>query len=270
VTTIDPIMEVDHLVCQYRVQKGFRTQTVHAIADVSIQILRGELLAVVGESGSGKSTLGRALARLMKPVSGRVLFEGSDTASLRRSRLAAFRSNVQIVLQNPYQSLNPRLTIDSALAEVLHVWSGRRSGSEDIRVPDLLEMVHLPANYARKYPHELSGGERQRIAIARAMAVRPRVLVADEPVSALDVSAAARILNLLLELRQRAEFTCVFITHDLGLARSVADRIAVMHGGSIVETGVPGDIFERPSDDYTRTLIGAQLHIRTAREGEDW
>jgi peptide/nickel transport system ATP-binding protein len=207
------------------------------------------------------------MVRLARPTSGRILFDGKDLASLSRRQLAAFHSDAQVVFQNPYQSLNPRLRVGTAIGEVLKVWK-RREHVQERSVAELLTMVHLPPEYARKYPHELSGGERQRVAIARAMAVQPRFIVADEPVSSLDVSAAARVVNLLLELREKADLTCVFITHDIGLARLIADRIAVMFRGRIVDLGSPDDVFERPTDDYTKALIAAQLHVPTEAERE--
>lgn len=246
----------------YRLTAGIHgARLVHAVQGVDIDVRRGELFAVVGESGSGKSTLGRTLVRLLKPTSGRVFFDGNDVGSLRGSALVSYRGEAQIVFQNPYQSLNPRMVVGDALREVLNVWKLRRPDLARQTVEELLEMVQLPAHFARKHPHELSGGERQRVAIARAMAVRPRFLVADEPVSSLDVSAAARIMNLLLELRSAWDLTCLFITHDLGLARAVADRIAVMYLGRVVDSGSAEDVFERPGHDYTRSLLAAQLHV---------
>lgn len=259
--TMDPLVVVMDLHVTYRLTAGiFGARQVHAIQGVDMEIQKGELFAVVGESGSGKSTLGRTLVRLLRPTSGRVLFEGQDVGSLRGSDLLKYRSDAQIVFQNPYQSLNPRMTVGGTLQEVLDVWRLRNAGLARQTVEGLLGVVQLPAAFARKHPHELSGGERQRVAIARAMAVRPRFLVADEPVSSLDVSAAARIMNLLLELRANWDLTCLFITHDLGLARAVADRIAVMYLGRIVDSGSAEDVFERPKHDYTRSLLKAQLH----------
>jgi ABC-type oligopeptide transport system ATPase subunit len=260
--TADALVTAQQLSCTYETQHGLRRPTiVRAVNNVDLTIRERELMALVGESGSGKSTLGRALVRLVRPSGGRVLFAGADIARLHRKKLIAFHGDAQIVFQNPYQSLNPRMTVGDTLGEVLAVWKKRRAGVADQRVEELLTMVHLPTHFAGKYPHELSGGQRQRVAIARAMAVRPRLLVADEPVSALDVSAAARVLNLLLELRERTDLTCLFITHDIGLARLVADRIAVMHVGSIVELGQPTEIFDSPRDEYTKTLIGAELQV---------
>ena len=259
------LIRVQNLVCDYTLNKGLRTEVINAVRGVDLEVQRGEFMSLVGESGSGKSTLGRALVRLIKPTGGTVLFDGRDIARLRRGALTAFHGDAQIIFQNPYQSLNPRMTIGATLGEVLNVWGKRRPGVGDQRVDALLQMVHLPAEFAEKYPHQLSGGQRQRVAIARAMAVRPRLLVADEPVSALDVSAAAQVLNLLLELREQTEVTCVFITHDIGLARIVSDRMAVMYRGKVVESGEPEEVFSNPQDQYTKTLLAAELHVEERR-----
>jgi ABC-type glutathione transport system ATPase component len=257
-----PFVRTERLACTFSLSSGlFGRRHVNALADVDLEIARGELLALVGESGSGKSTLGRALVRLVQPTGGRVFFDGTDISRLRGRALREFRSRAQIIFQNPYQSLNPRLRVGDALAEVLDVWRPVRKSETDASVRRLLETVHLPASYARKYPHELSGGERQRVAIARAIAVQPQFLVADEPVSSLDVSASARVLNLLLELREHMRFTCLFITHDLALAGALADRIAVMNLGRIIETGTADQIFRSPKDDYTRALLEARLTL---------
>ena len=263
--TGDTLVQVKNLVCDYKLQQGMRTEVIHAVRDIDIDVRRGEFISLVGESGSGKSTLGRALVRLIKPTSGSILFDGSDIGRLKRRALTRFHGDAQIIFQNPYQSLNPRMTIGATLGEVLSVWGNRRPGVSDQKVDALLTMVHLPAEFAEKYPHQLSGGQRQRVAIARAMAVRPRLLVADEPVSALDVSAAAQVLNLLLELRERTEVTCVFITHDIGLARIVSDRMAVMYRGEIVESGDPEEVFSNPQDGYTKALLAAELHVEERR-----
>jgi ABC-type glutathione transport system ATPase component len=263
--TGDMLVQVKNLVCDYKLQQGMRTEVIHAVRDIDIDVRRGEFISLVGESGSGKSTLGRALVRLIKPTSGSILFDGSDIGRLKRGALTRFHGDAQIIFQNPYQSLNPRMTIGATLGEVLSVWGNRRPGVSDQKVDALLTMVHLPAEFAEKYPHQLSGGQRQRVAIARAMAVRPRLLVADEPVSALDVSAAAQVLNLLLELRERTEVTCVFITHDIGLARIVSDRMAVMYRGEIVESGDPEAVFSNPQDGYTKALLAAELHVEERR-----
>lgn len=263
--TDDALVQVNSLVCDYKLQRGMRTEVINAVRGIDLEVRRGEFMSLVGESGSGKSTLGRTLVRLIKPTGGTVMFDGRDIARLRRGALTRFHGDAQIIFQNPYQSLNPRMTIGATLGEVLNVWGKRRPGVGDQKVDALLTMVHLPTEFAEKYPHQLSGGQRQRVAIARAMAVRPRLLVADEPVSALDVSAAAQVLNLLLELREQTEVTCVFITHDIGLARIVSDRMAVMYRGKVVESGDPEEMFSNPQDQYTKTLMAAELHVEDRR-----
>jgi ABC-type oligopeptide transport system ATPase subunit len=259
---MSPLVSIESLTYSYEVRRGLRHSIiVAAVSGVSLTIQQGTFISIVGESGSGKSTLGRTVVGLLRPSSGRVVFEGQDVAHLSRSQLTAFRRSVQIVFQNPYQSLNPRMTVGAALREVLRVTAPKtdRDRGVDARVSELLEMVHLPATYREKYPHQLSGGQRQRVAIARAMAVRPKLLIADEPVSALDVSASAHVLNLLQELQAQGGLTCMFITHDIGLARLVSDTIVVMHSGKIVETGTPSEIFDNPQDKYTKLLVGADL-----------
>jgi ABC-type glutathione transport system ATPase component len=259
--TDQPLVEAIDLCVDYKVTRGQSTRLIKAVRHLNMKISAGETLALVGESGSGKSSLGRTLVRLIRPSSGTVLYDGTDVFQLRRAALKSFRADVQVVFQNPFQSLNPKMTVGATLGEVLAVWGRDRAGVAEQSIDALLTGVHLPARYARKFPHELSGGERQRVAIARAMAVRPRLLVADEAVSALDVGASARVLNLLLELRETTGLTTLFITHDIGLARLIADRIAVMYVGSIVDVGPPQQVFERPAHEYTKALIDARLTI---------
>ncbi len=257
--TDQPLVEAIDLSVDYKVARGQRTRVIKAVRHLNLKIIAGETLALVGESGSGKSTLGRTLVRLIRPSGGTVQFDGADVFSLQGPSLKRFRADVQVVFQNPFQSLNPKMTIGATLGEVLAVWGRYREGVAGQSIGALLAGVHLPASYARKYPHELSGGERQRVAIARAMAVRPRLLIADEAVSALDVGASARVLNLLQELRETTGLTTLFITHDIGLARLIADRIAVMYVGSLVDVGDPDAVFERPTHEYTKALIESRL-----------
>lgn len=240
-----------------KVSKVFHKPLRHvAVDEVSLEIDRGDIVALVGESGSGKSTVGRILVRLVDPSSGTVRFDGEDIFRFRRNSLRKFRRRAQIVFQNPYMSLNPRMRVGAALGEVVKLANGGEDPTTEVR--ELLEGVRLPASYAKKYPHELSGGERQRVAIARVMAVKPEFLVADEVVSALDVAVGAEVVNVLLDLNQQG-LACLFITHDLHLARVVADRVLVMHRGSIVERGPPAKIFESPEHEYTKALVDAQL-----------
>jgi peptide/nickel transport system ATP-binding protein len=229
-----------------------------AVDDVSFEIYKGETLGMVGESGSGKTTLGRALLRLIDPTQGRIIFEGKDLAHFTPSALKKLRRHVQIVFQDPYSSLNPRLRIGSAIAEPLQVHgliAGDRRRKE--RVVELLEKVNLKAEHYDRYPHEFSGGQRQRIVIARALALNPSFIVCDESVSALDVSVQAQVLNLLNDLKKEFGFTVVFISHDLSVIRYLSDRILVLNKGRIEEIGEAEAVYSHPRTDYTRKLIDA-------------
>jgi oligopeptide/dipeptide ABC transporter ATP-binding protein len=234
-----------------------RRQAVRAVEDVSLAVQRGETLALVGESGCGKTTTGRLLLRLEEPSAGSVHYAGRDIAGLRRHERRAFRRRAQIIFQDPYGSLNPRLTVGSALREVLTVHGLARGGAADARVAELLEMVGLDVSAARRYPHEFSGGQRQRIGVARALAVEPEFIVADEPVSALDVSVQAQVLNLFQDLQRRLNLTYLFVAHDLAAVRQVSDRVAVMYMGRIVELAPAEDLYGHPLHPYTRALLDA-------------
>jgi oligopeptide/dipeptide ABC transporter ATP-binding protein len=252
------------LLSQFRGPRRLR-----AVDDVSISVARGETLGIVGESGCGKSTLARCLVRLHEPDSGAIQFEGLDVRSLRGAGLRRYNRQVQMVFQDPFGSLNPRMTVGACLAEVLAVHRVVPKAAIEKRVAELLDLVHLPAEAASRRPHEFSGGQRQRIGIARALAVEPSVIIADEPVSALDVSVQAQIVNLLLELQDRLGLSLVFITHDLRLVRHLAHRVAVMYLGRVVETGPTADLFAAPRHPYTRALIQAAPRLvpgRPARE----
>ncbi|MSO65522.1 MAG: ATP-binding cassette domain-containing protein [Alphaproteobacteria bacterium] len=231
---------------------------VRAVDDVSLTIRRGETLALVGESGSGKTTLGRAILQIEPPSSGRILFDGVDLAGLTPSALRAMRRRLQMVFQDPYSSLNPRMRVASILAEPLfvHGLTRTRAGTE-ARVRALLDLVGLPADAAGRFPHEFSGGQRQRIGIARALAVEPDLIVADEPVSALDVSIQAQILSLLEDMRDRLNLTYLFIGHDLAVIRYIATRVAVMYLGRIVEMAPRDRLFAQPTHPYTISLLSA-------------
>ena len=254
-----PLVQVDGLVKHYR-SGGFLSQNapvVRAVEDVSFVIETGETLALVGESGSGKSTVGRAVLRLEVPTAGRVSFEGIDLATLSSQELREARSRMQIVFQDPFASLNPRRTIGASVAEGLEIHSIVPREEIGDRVAQLLEEVGLDASFARRYPHEFSGGQRQRIGIARALAVEPSFIVCDEPVSALDVSVQAQVLNLLLDLRAQRGLAYLFIAHDLALVHQIANRVAVMYLGTIVETGPARAVIGAPSHPYTRALVSA-------------
>lgn len=231
---------------------------LRAVDGVTLDVMPGETVGLVGESGCGKSTFGRLLLRLYEPTGGRIYFEGHDITNLSQSALRPFRRRMQIIFQDPYSSLNPRMTVRSALGEALRVHGLVRSASEEeARVEALLERVGLRPEHMRRYPHEFSGGQRQRIGIARALAVSPRFIVADEPVSALDVSIQAQIVNLLSDLQQELELSFLFIAHDLHVVEHVSQRVAVMYLGRVVELASAEQIYERPRHPYTQALLSA-------------
>jgi len=238
-----------------------RGHRVTAVDGVDLEIPAGLTTALVGESGCGKSTLGRLLLRLERPTAGRVEYRGRDLAELDAAGLRAFRRRGQIVFQDPFGSLNPRLTVGSMLREALSVHGLARGGDADVRVEELLRRVGLAPEAARRYPHEFSGGQRQRIGIARALSLEPEFVVLDEPVSALDVSVQAQILNLLQELQAELGLTYLFVSHDLAVVRHLADRIVVMRGGRVVETGAADRVLAEPAHDYTRRLLAAVPRI---------
>jgi oligopeptide transport system ATP-binding protein len=254
------LIQVEGLTKHFPLRGGFWGQSrgvVRAVDGVSFTVRVGETLGLVGESGSGKSTTGRLILRLLEPTGGRVLFDGRDVMALQREELRSVRREMQIVFQDPYGSLNPRMTVGRILLEGLEPrgLTSRREAEEE--VSRLLSLVGLRPSHRDRYPHEFSGGQRQRIGIARALAVNPRFLVADEPVSALDVSIQAQVLNLLLELQQRLGLTVLFIAHDLAVVRHMSDRIAVMYLGKIVELAESQAIYDEPLHPYTRALLAA-------------
>jgi peptide/nickel transport system ATP-binding protein len=255
--TSEPILKIAGMKVVYRKARllGFGP-SVHAVDGVSFEVRRGETLGLVGESGSGKSTLAQAILHLTKPTAGRVIFEGNDTLQVPRRRLRALRRDLQIVFQDPYSSLNPRSTVGRILAEPLIIHGFDRP-SREARIAEIVDLVGLSRTSLGLYPHQFSGGQRQRIAIARALVLKPKVLVCDEPVSALDVSVRAQVLNLLRDLQQKMQFTTLFISHDLGVVRHVCDRVLVMYRGVIVESGSSETIFRNPLHPYTQELVGA-------------
>jgi len=247
---------VKHFVTR-RSLTGRPLATVRAVDGVSLAVPPGETLALVGESGCGKSTLGRLLLGLIAPTSGSVMIGDRDLATLDAAGMLALRATAQLIFQDPYASLNPRMTIGEALAEPLLLHTGMSVADRRMRVAELLGLVGLKPEHHLRYPHEFSGGQRQRIAIARALAITPRLIVCDEPVSALDVSIRSQILNLLRDLQQRFGLTYVFISHDLAVVRHIADRVAVMYLGRVVEEAPSRQLFSQPRHPYARALLSA-------------
>jgi oligopeptide transport system ATP-binding protein len=239
------------------IQPGTGKRVVKAVDGVSLDILHGETLGLVGESGCGKSTFGRAILRLTEPTAGQVVFRNQDLAHLSNRKLREQRRHLQIIFQDPYASLNPRMTIGQIVGEPLETFNLARGAEAERRVQDLLETVGLNKRYIKRYPHEFSGGQRQRIGIARALAVDPDFIVADEPISALDVSIQAQILNLLEQLQRKKNLTYLFISHDLRAIRHVSDRTAVMYLGKLVEVGAAKTIYDEPLMPYTKALISS-------------
>ena len=256
----EPILAVRHLVKEFPIRsKGLIPRTVgavHAVSDVSFDLYQGETLGLVGESGCGKSTTARAVLHLQQATSGEVLFEGTDLTRLPKGRLRQLRRDLQLVFQDPYASLNPRITVNEIIAEPLKI-HGLYGKNGQKTINDLMQRVGLNPEHGNRFPHEFSGGQRQRIGIARALALRPKVLVLDEPVSALDVSIQAGVINLLEDLQDELGLAYLFVAHDLSVVRHIADRVAVMYLGKIVEVGPTDELFERPLHPYTQALISA-------------
>ena len=274
----DPILVVDGLKKYYPVRGGVlggKIGEVRAVDGVSFSARRGETLGLVGESGCGKSTLGRALNRLEKPTDGTVLFEGKDIARASGKELLRLRRDIQMIFQDPYSSLNPRMTIGEIVGEPLLVHRVGTKAEQVEKVRDLLEIVGLAGDMLERYPHEFSGGQRQRVGLARALTLEPKLVIADEPVSALDVSVQSQVLNLMVRLQRERNLTYIFISHDLSVVEYISDAIAIMYLGKIVEVGPVESIFERPAHPYTRALIEAipvpdprQRHEAVPLEGE--
>lgn len=253
--TNDHLLEVENISVHYR-GKGLRAKTFHALNDVSLTLRPGETLGLVGESGSGKTTLGRAILGLVPTTAGRVVFDGHDITNASRNTRRSISKDMQVVFQDPYSSLNPSMTISDILSEPLSVQGITRTDARR-RVTDLLDRVHLPANAADRLPREFSGGQRQRIAIARALALRPKLIVCDEPVSALDLTTQATVLDLFIELQNETGVAYLFVSHDLSVIRHISHRVIVMYRGQLVETGSAEQVTEHPEHPYTQRLLMA-------------
>jgi len=263
-----------HLLEAVALSKRFavRGRVLHAVDTITLRVMRGETLGLVGESGCGKSTLGRCLLRLQNPSDGAIIFDGIDITHLSMRAMRALRPRMQMVFQDPYGSLNPRRRIGDLIAEPLrvHADDGRRRDAAAIadRIGALMDLVGLKREHLQRYPHEFSGGQRQRIGIARALALDPDLVVADEPVSALDVSVQAQVINLMMDLQERLGLTYVFIAHDLAVVRQIATRIAVMYLGSVVEIGPTADVFASPLHPYTAALLEAVPKLAASHTGK--
>ena len=256
----EPILEIKHLKKYFPVKGGFWSKTigyVHAVDDVSFYLNKGETLGLVGESGCGKSTTGRLILKLLEPTAGKILFEGRDISRLDRQRLKSLRRDLQLIFQDPYASLNPRMTIGSIVGEAFIIHKVGNGREVEERTAALLRKVGLHADHMRRYPHEVSGGQRQRIGIARALALNPKIIVADEPVSALDVSIQAQVINLLQDLKDEFQLSYLVIAHDLSVVEYMSDRVAVMYLGKIVEMAPGDELYENPRHPYTEALLSA-------------
>lgn len=260
----DILLEAKNIKKYFPIKKGLLLREVgqvKAVDDVTLTVRRGETLGLVGESGCGKSTLGRTLIRLYEPTGGEITLDGKDFLKLSGTELRNRRKNIQMIFQDPYAALDPRMTVGQIIAQPFAIHKTLGSKEAEVRVKQLLELVGLKASHINRYPHEFSGGQRQRICIARAVALDPELIICDEPVSALDVSIQAQVLNLLKDLQERLNLTYIFISHDLSVIEHICDRVAVMYLGKIVEIGTRDELFANPKHPYTQALLGAIPHV---------
>jgi peptide/nickel transport system ATP-binding protein len=254
------LLEVNGLKKYFPIKGGIFSRTVanvKAVEDIDLKIKKGEVVGLVGESGSGKTTAGRAILRLIEPTEGEILFNGTDIVKLSKSQMREYRKEMQIIFQDPFASLNPRMTVGDIIGEALDIHKLARGKAREERIVQLLERTGLSAQHMRRYPHEFSGGQRQRIGIARALAVDPQFIVADEPVSALDVSIQAQVVNLLQDLKEELGLTLLFIAHDLGVVEYISDRVVVMYLGRIMEVAPARELYRNPVHPYTEALLSA-------------
>lgn len=257
----ETLLEVRNLVKHFPIRQGIifskQVGAVQAVDNVSFSVNKGETLGLVGESGCGKTTTGRLILRLIEPTSGDIIFDGKNIPKLPKDEMRELRKDLQIIFQDPYGSLNPRMTVGDIIGEPLHIHKLAKGAEKEKRVRELLEVVGLSAFHARRFPHEFSGGQRQRIGIARALAVRPKLIICDEPVSALDVSIQAQVINLLQDLQREFDLTYIFIAHDLSVVKHISDRVAVMYLGKIVELTSKNELYRNPKHPYTQALLSA-------------
>ena len=253
-----PLLEVKNLNKTFVLKKGlFKKKRVYAVKNVSFSIEKGEFFSLIGESGSGKTTIARLILGLLKPDSGEIIFNGKDVLSMNRQELKGYRRKVQVVFQNPYTSFNPLMKVKDIVKEPLDIHKISTKKERIERVKEVLSLVNIPEEFLERYPDQLSGGQRQRIGIARALAINPDIIIADEPVSSLDVSIQAQIINLFLKLHKEFGMTFLFIAHDINLVRHLSDRIAVLYKGEIVDYGETERVFSFPSSSFTRELINS-------------